>query len=341
MNTLVRCLVCWGLFALLGIAIFPLAEAVAQSVPASALPDLAPTASLESGVLEEETLEYEFGVEVQAGPLACRGLVLALPVPMDWPEEQTVKILQKQVQGPLRRERFRTLDRGVRQWVLQVGTLPAGGQFRARLVVQIHRRRRPLPEDVHQWKRPARPTRHLRRYLGKSPQIETTHPRIKSLSRKLAVEADSDWKLVQRYYDWVRENITYRQGPLKGALKALEDGTGDCEEMTSLFVALCRAAGVPARSVWVPGHSYAEFYLESPQGKGRWFPCQLAGTRAFGTLWEPRPVLQKGDRFRVPELRRTVRYVSEYAYATRGQPRVQFFRRRLSSAEQEAVESTP
>ncbi len=321
----------------LALAGFSLGQASAQQGSSvETLPDLASTPRH-----EEAVLEYEFGVTVHAGPIPCRGLVLALPVPMDWPEEQTVKIVQKQVQGPVRRERFRTLEGGVRQWVLQVGSLRPGQQMQARLVMRIHRRRRPLPESLQGWKRPLRVDRRLRRYLGKSPQIETTHPRIKRLSRELAADAASDWALVQRYYDWVRENITYREGPLKGALRALEDGSGDCEEMTSLFVALCRAAGVPARSVWVPGHSYAEFYLEDAPGRGRWFPCQLAGTRAFGTLWEPRPVLQKGDRFRVPELRKTVRYVSEYAYATRGQPQVQFFRRRLSPQPQGPLQSIP
>jgi len=316
---------------------FSAAGVLAQSAPpGNTLPDLT-----SAPPLGEATLEYEFGVKVEAGPIPCRGLVLALPVPMDWPEEQTVKIVQKQVQGPVRRERFRTLEGGVRQWVLQLGSLRPGQQVQARLVVQVHRRQRPLPEALTRWKRPGRPDRRLRRYLGKSPMIETTHPRIKRLSRELAAGAESDWALVQRYYDWVREHIAYRQGPLKGALKALEDGSGDCEEMTSLFVALCRAAGVPARSVWVPGHSYAEFYLEDPQGQGRWFPCQLAGTRAFGTLWEPRPVLQKGDRFRVPELRKTVRYVSEYAYAARGRPQVQFFRRWLSPEAGQPLQSIP
>jgi hypothetical protein len=65
--------------------------------------------------------------------------------------------------------------------------------------------------------------------------------------------------------------------------------------MTSLFVALCRANGIPARTVRVPGHCYPEFYLLERNGKGHWFPCQAAGTRAFGAMPDPRPVLQKGD----------------------------------------------
>ena len=65
--------------------------------------------------------------------------------------------------------------------------------------------------------------------------------------------------------------------------------------MSSLFVAICRADGIPARLVRVPGHCYPEFYLLDRDGKGRWFPCQAAGTRAFGGMPDPRPILQKGD----------------------------------------------
>ena len=87
---------------------------------------------------------------------------------------------------------------------------------------------------------------------------------------------------------------------IKGALAALKDGTGDCEELTSLFIAICRAADVPARTVWVPGHCYPEFYLLDEKGEGHWFPCQAAGTREFGGITETRPVLQKGDNIRPP-----------------------------------------
>ena len=90
-----------------------------------------------------------------------------------------------------------------------------------------------------------------------------------------------------------------------------EDGFGDCEELTSLFVAMCRVAGIPARSVWVPGHCYPEFYLEDEQGEGHWYPCQAAGTRIFGAMPEARPVLQKGDNFRIPGSRQPQRYVQE------------------------------
>ena len=70
--------------------------------------------------------------------------------------------------------------------------------------------------------------------------------------------------------------------------------------MTSLFVALCRAADIPARTVWVPEFSYAEFYLLDKKGEGHWIPCSPAGTKAFGEMLDTKPVLAKGDNFRPP-----------------------------------------
>ena len=104
--------------------------------------------------------------------------------------------------------------------------------------------------------------------------------------------------------------------------------------MTSLFVAICRNAKIPSRMVWIPGHCYPEFYLEDGQGEGHWFPCQAAGTRQFGEMDEYRPVLQKGDRFKVPEKRTPVRYVSEFFKCDRkgkSNPRPQFVREQVDA----------
>ena len=40
------------------------------------------------------------------------------------------------------------------------------------------------------------------------------------------------------------------------------------DDLVGLFVAMCRSLKIPARMVWVPDYSYAEFYLEDAEGKG-------------------------------------------------------------------------
>ena len=167
------------------------------------------------------------------------------------------------------------------------------------------------PSDTSQYVVPVKMSRDVRRYLGTSPFIETRHPQIRSSAKEATEGKENAWEKVEAIYDWVREHVEYKDGALKGALAALRDGNGDCEELSSLFIAMCRVSGIPARTVWLPGHCYPEFYLEDKEGHGRWFPCQAAGTRDFGGMSEFRPILQKGDNFRVPEQKEPQRYVAE------------------------------
>ncbi|MFM8284974.1 MAG: transglutaminase domain-containing protein, partial [Planctomycetaceae bacterium] len=60
-----------------------------------------------------------------------------------------------------------------------------------------------------------------------------------------------------------------------------------------------------------------EFWLEDAEGTGRWYPCQAAGTRAFGAMPDQLPILQKGDDFRDPDRPgKSLRYVSEFLRGT-------------------------
>lgn len=244
-------------------------------------------------------------------PVTCTNVLATFPVPMAWPEQQ-VQVLEKNI-DPAVRWAVRELPGGAQQVVLQMARVPAGATVEATFVVQIERSRILPPERTDDLVAPQRPGRDLRLYLGNSPYIDASHPRIKAVSRELADrKAENDWDRVEQIYDYVRDNVEYVEGSLKEASDALIDGKGDCEEMTSLFVALCRNARIPARMVWIPDHCYPEFYLEDGDGNGHWFPCQAAGTRQFGRMDEYRPVLQKGDRFKVPEKKTPVRYVSEF-----------------------------
>jgi hypothetical protein len=146
--------------------------------------------------------------------------------------------------------------------------------------------------------------------------------------------AENAWDYVEQIYDFVRDKVKYVEGDLKNASVALRDGRGDCEEMTSLFIALCRNARIPARMVWIPDHCYPEFYLEDGDGNGHWFPCQAAGTRLFGRMDEYRPVWQKGDRFKVPQRRGVVRYVTDFFKCDprgKGTPRPKFVREAIEA----------
>ncbi|WP_428304897.1 transglutaminase-like domain-containing protein [Lacipirellula sp.] len=146
----------------------------------------------------------------------------------------------------------------------------------------------------------------------------------------------TDWQKVEALYDFVRTKVKYLDGAEDmPATKALEDGEADCYGLSALFVAMARTMKVPARMVWVDNHQYAEFYLEDEEGKGYWYPAQLAGTRAFGEMPLPMVIFQKGDNFRVPERRRErLRYATDYTTlkaSGKHKPRVVYVREPLTN----------
>jgi hypothetical protein len=245
---------------------------------------------------------YLAGVVIKAEKGACKRLRGTVPVPIDWPEQE-VRIVEEDFSPEVKNPQYRTTDETVQQLLFEIPYLASGSEVHALVTFEVRRRPILAPEDPSHLKVPDRLARDIKIYLGPSPYIESRHAKIRSLAREIIAQKEDEtaWTKVEAIYDYVRENVEYKEGSLKGALQALKDGEGDCEELTSLFIALCRAAGIPARTVWIPGHCYPEFYLVDREGQGHWFPCQAAGTRAFGEMPESRPILQKGDNFRVPE----------------------------------------
>jgi len=276
---------------------------------------------------QSQTFRWQAGMVITAAGGACTRLVGTAPVPFDWPEQQ-VQVVDEEV-PPGAKLTYRMVEGGVKQMVVHIPYLPAGRQCRVVVTFEVTRHAILPPEktDIFELPNTRRLPIQVRRHLAPSPLIESQNPRIRELARQITADKQSAWEKVEAIYDWVREHVEYKNGPLKGALAALNDGTGDCEELTSLFIALCRAIDIPARTVWVPGHCYPEFYLVDKEGKGYWFPCQAAGTRAFGGIPEYRPILQKGDNFRSPSNRRErKRYLPEELTGAGGRPRVQWIR---------------
>jgi len=307
---------------------------VALAVIATATPSRGQFTAPETGSAaptlgDARTQRYRVGVSVTAEGGPCRGIYATLPVPADWPE-QKVQIVQEDVSPDVRSLRYRTLPGGVKQMIVEIPDLPAGDKAQAIVTFSLERRSILPPTDPSPLSIPQKPDRALRALLGASPYIETRHPKILKLAKATGADLDG-WQKVEAIYDTVREKVEYRNGDLKGAARALADGWGDCEELTCLFIAMARAEGIPARTVWVEGHCYPEFYLVDTDGQGWWYPCQAAGTRAFGGMPDQLPILQKGDAFRDPDRPgKTLRYVSEFIRGSAtdggGSPKVTWIR---------------
>ncbi|UCC99992.1 MAG: transglutaminase domain-containing protein [Phycisphaerales bacterium] len=108
-------------------------------------------------------------------------------------------------------------------------------------------------------------------FLRHEKYIEKDHQLIQEIAEDIEGETDID--IVKSIYDHVLDNMEYSGLGRKdwGAVKAVQLGKGDCTEYSDLFVALCRARGIPARvaSGYTVGfvstssrHNWAEVYLD-------------------------------------------------------------------------------
>jgi len=307
---------------------------IALATTASAQQQLRPDVSRNGPQLGEARTQFiQFGIEITAKGGSVNGLICTVPVPLDWPEQQ-IRVVAEHTDDEITKVSYRTLSDTVKQMRVELAHLDAGKTAKVLVTYEVRRHLMTAPKNTDELRIPAKPGRDLRIYLGPSPYIDSTHSKIRKLAKDTIQDKQTDWQKVEAIYDWVRDNIEYINGPIKSSYQAFKDKNGDCEELTSLFIAMCRANKIPARMVWVPGHCYPEFYLEDADGKGHWFPCQAAGARSFGAMPEWRPILQKGDNFRDPDRRgKKLRYVSTFLTGKKragdGSPSVKFIQKNV------------
>lgn len=119
--------------------------------------------------------------------------------------------------------------------------------FKLRITLSL----RTFPFDLASARRYAGPYRPEapRHWLGPAPFLEVDSPAIQLLAQAVR---GPDWlSTLHGCYRAVRDTLRYDAsltGEL-GALAALEGGHGDCTEYADLLTALCRANGLPARTV--------------------------------------------------------------------------------------------
>ena len=271
---------------------------------------------------------WEFGARVTAQADADK-IVVSFPIPIEWPE-QSISVQNIDASPHVVKNTEKSLG-SAKIMVVNIGPLAAGEQAHFLITMAIDKQNISSPESPEQFVLAKKTLGKMKLYLQSSPQIESGDRAIRKLAAELGIDPQaSAWQQVETIYKWVRDNIEYRfEETNRSCLEALAARRGDCGEMTSLFIALCRARGIPARAVWIPQHTYPEFYLEDEQGNGHWFPCQVAGPYEFGAMTETSPILQKGDNFRLPGLPRARRYVQPTLVADGGPVQLESIMRRI------------
>ena len=117
----------------------------------------------------------------------------------------------------------------------------------------------------------------VKKYMKPSTNIQSDDARIIQRAKEISANKNSDFEKIAALASYVHNNTEYIEsfGTFsKDALWVFENKVGTCDEYSSLFIALARSIGYPARYIsghaygdkgWTP-HAWAEVYL------GRWVP---------------------------------------------------------------------
>ncbi|HEX9022117.1 MAG TPA: transglutaminase-like domain-containing protein, partial [Nitrospirota bacterium] len=220
-----------------------------------------------------------------------------------------------------------TISREPSSGALYLYTEWTGPMKERSLSVEFHARaKEQKAEKLIEKKAPFPPD--VKKYIQAQFWIPSDNKKIRSLSREITKRKTGVLQKARAIYDWTVEN-TRRDPNVPGCgvgnvEATLSSRSGKCADISSVFVSLARAAGVPAREVFGlrlgrPGetditdghHCWAEFYLP---GTG-WVPVDPADVQRimlqqrldlaaaasyreyyFGAVDEYRIALQRGGR---------------------------------------------
>ncbi|PKK81397.1 MAG: hypothetical protein CVT47_02655 [Thermoplasmata archaeon HGW-Thermoplasmata-2] len=120
--------------------------------------------------------------------------------------------------------------------------------------------------------------------------IEPSNEEIKKIANEIknSTRSENVWELAKEIFNWHKNHTEYErevvgEGYTQSALEVLHSGKGDCDELSYLYISLCRAAGIPSRFVEgymvspkeetekFGGHVWAEIY------DGEWVTVECAG----------------------------------------------------------------
>ncbi|MBI5178658.1 MAG: transglutaminase domain-containing protein [Nitrospinae bacterium] len=85
--------------------------------------------------------------------------------------------------------------------------------------------------------------------LASSVEAQSDDPRIVTQSAKIVGNEKDAYRAAAKINRWVHENVTKKYVDTFSAVETLQTLEGECQSHTTLFAALARAAGIPARTV--------------------------------------------------------------------------------------------
>jgi hypothetical protein len=121
--------------------------------------------------------------------------------------------------------------------------------------------------------------------------IDPNNPDISDISYQvfISLESNNSFLIAKELFKWLKQNTNYNihvgSDNVQPASDTLECRTGDCDDLSFLYISLCRSLKIPSRFVRgflveknnaVP-HAWAEVFVGGNLGNNGWIPVECAG----------------------------------------------------------------
>lgn len=122
--------------------------------------------------------------------------------------------------------------------------------------------------------------------------IDPFNSEIQSVSENALNKADTDnsFQVAKELFIWLKEKTSYerhtQQNIVQTSTQTLERLKGDCDDLSFLYIALCRSVGIPARfikgflhsynngNVAIEPHAWVEVFVGGNIGQNGWIPVE-------------------------------------------------------------------
>lgn len=228
-----------------------------------------------------------------------KDLKLWIPLPREWDSQRAVKIISIE---PKPHGKCEDPEHGNLMLLWDFGKGPEKSVYKVNLKYRL------ISYEVHADVDPAQvgsydKTNHEYSLYTRSTYRININPEVKKLAKEAIGDEENPYSQAKRICEFVSKKIRFKQLRCAGGsgvtclLKsvATDPSTGqhyyegECDQYSAFFVALCRATGIPARSVtgfvgWAPWMEEKNLRLHSEHYK-KLTPNGLAAARIYGALW--------------------------------------------------------
>ncbi len=122
---------------------------------------------------------------------------------------------------------------------------------------------------------------------------ENTQIRTVAQGVQSAAQTNNTFQLAKALFTWLKTNLHYQVHPeseaVQPAVVTLQRKSGDCDDLSFLYVSLCRSLGIPARFVRgylltiasnntavAVAHAWSEVYVGGSVGNNGWVPVECS-----------------------------------------------------------------